>query len=145
MTVTTRTRRRGEHGISRKTIARGMPGLFRCTCGDYARVLLLHCTRGYGCIGHPAFPAPSDLLGGQFLQNLGRSAPRERERAPEIVWLFENRINLVVPDKRAPRARSGTHNHQCSLLAKLGPQRTYQQALVVMGPRSRAQLRTRRG
>jgi len=34
MTVTTRTRRRGEHGISRKTIARGMPGYFRCTCGD---------------------------------------------------------------------------------------------------------------
>jgi hypothetical protein len=27
MTVTRRIRRRGEHGISRKTIARGMPGL----------------------------------------------------------------------------------------------------------------------
>ena len=24
-----------------KTIARGMPGLLRCTCGDYARVLHL--------------------------------------------------------------------------------------------------------
>jgi hypothetical protein len=30
---------RGEHEVSRKTIARGMPGLLRCTCGDYARVL----------------------------------------------------------------------------------------------------------
>ena len=30
---------RGEHEGSRKTIARGMPGLLRCTCGDYARVL----------------------------------------------------------------------------------------------------------
>ena len=38
-TVTRRIRRRGEHGISRKTIARGMPGDFRCTCGDYTRVL----------------------------------------------------------------------------------------------------------
>ena len=38
-TVTRRIRRRGEHEISRKTIARGMPGLLRCTCGDYTRVL----------------------------------------------------------------------------------------------------------
>src|SRR5258706_4890204 len=73
VTVTTRTRRRGERGISRKTIARGMPGLLRCTCGDYARVLLSHCTRGYGCIGHPAFPAPSDFLGERFLQSSGAS------------------------------------------------------------------------
>jgi hypothetical protein len=41
MTVTRRIRRRGEHGISRKTIARGMPGDFRCDRGDYARVLHL--------------------------------------------------------------------------------------------------------
>jgi hypothetical protein len=39
MTVTRRIRRRGEHEISRKTIARGMPGDFRCDRGDYARVL----------------------------------------------------------------------------------------------------------
>src|SRR6476659_1650532 len=38
MTVTTRIRRRGEHDISRKTIARGMPGDFRCDRGDYTRV-----------------------------------------------------------------------------------------------------------
>ena len=41
MTVTRRIRRRGEHEISRKTIARGMPGDFRCDRGDYARVLYL--------------------------------------------------------------------------------------------------------
>jgi hypothetical protein len=40
MTVTTRIRRRGEHGISRKTIARGMSGDFRCDRGDYARVFV---------------------------------------------------------------------------------------------------------
>jgi len=39
MTVTRRIRRRGEHEGNRKTIARGMPGDFRCDRGDYARVL----------------------------------------------------------------------------------------------------------
>src|SRR6476646_4615278 len=38
-TVSNKPGHRGEHEISRKTIARGMPGLLRCTCGDYARVL----------------------------------------------------------------------------------------------------------
>jgi hypothetical protein len=32
MTVTRRIRRRGEHGISRKTIVQGMPGCSDCTC-----------------------------------------------------------------------------------------------------------------
>src|SRR6266403_6307885 len=62
-TVTTKPGHRGEHEVSRKTIAQGRPGLFRCTCGDYARVLYLFRTRGCGCIGHPAFPAPSVLRG----------------------------------------------------------------------------------
>src|SRR6266704_7085632 len=34
-------------------------------------------TRDCGCSEHPAFPAPSDSLGEPFLQNLGRTAPRE--------------------------------------------------------------------
>jgi hypothetical protein len=38
-------------------------------------------TPGCGCIGHPAFPAPSVRSKGRdFPENLGRSAPRERER-----------------------------------------------------------------
>src|SRR6266853_87994 len=40
-TVSNKPGHRGEREVSRKTIARGMPGLFRCTCGDYARVLCL--------------------------------------------------------------------------------------------------------
>jgi hypothetical protein len=32
---------------------------FPGTCGDYARVFPNHRTRGCGCIGHPAFSAPS--------------------------------------------------------------------------------------
>jgi hypothetical protein len=50
---------RGEHEISRKPLRAGMPGDFRWTCGDYARVLFTFCTRGCGCIGRPAFPTPS--------------------------------------------------------------------------------------
>jgi hypothetical protein len=61
MTVTRRIRRRGEHEISRKTIARGMPGDFRCDRGDYARVLnLLFAREAAGALGtrhslHPLF------------------------------------------------------------------------------------------
>jgi len=86
MTVARRIRRRGERGISRKTIARGMPGLLRCTCGDYARVLCLIRTRGCGCSWHPAFPAPSVYLGEWFLQKLGRIAPRERGHIPSRLF-----------------------------------------------------------
>jgi hypothetical protein len=38
-TVSNKPGHRGDHEVSRKTIARGMPGLFRCDRGDYARVL----------------------------------------------------------------------------------------------------------
>ena len=47
-------------------------------------VCLFHfCTRGCGCIGHPAFPTPS--VGRKIHANLGRIAPRECERVFEIV------------------------------------------------------------
>src|SRR5258705_10155233 len=73
MTVSNKPGHRGEREVSRKTIARGMPGLLRCTCGDYTRVLTTHCTRGCGCIGHPAFPAPSEFSEGRTSrQNLVR-------------------------------------------------------------------------
>jgi hypothetical protein len=53
---------RGEHEGNRKTIAQGMPVDF----GEpvvTTLVCFFTCTRGYGCVVHPAFPAPS-LLGG---------------------------------------------------------------------------------
>src|SRR6476619_4197978 len=40
-TVSNKPGHRGEHEVSRKTIARGMPGDFRCDRGDYARVLFI--------------------------------------------------------------------------------------------------------
>src|SRR6266481_5791446 len=40
-TVSNKPGHRGEHEVSRKTIARGMPGDFRCDRGDYARALFI--------------------------------------------------------------------------------------------------------
>src|SRR5258706_15446980 len=40
-TVSNKPGHRGEREVSRKTIARGMPGDFRCDRGDYARALFL--------------------------------------------------------------------------------------------------------
>src|SRR5258705_6120466 len=58
-----------------------MPGDFRCDRGDYARMLILFCMRGCGCIGHPAFPAPSEF------QKAGRSWQTSRETCGEIAKL----------------------------------------------------------
>jgi hypothetical protein len=49
--------------------------VFRWTCGDALACLLFY-TRGCGCSGHPAFPAPSDF-GRMVLTQLGRITPRE--------------------------------------------------------------------
>src|SRR5258705_7425823 len=81
-TVTTKPGHRGEREVSRKAIARGMRGDFRCDRGDYARVLCLFCTRGCGRIERPAFPAPS--IGRKLHAPLGRIAPRDRGRASSI-------------------------------------------------------------
>ena len=59
VTVTRRIRRRGEHGISRKAIAQGMPECSGCTCMLVCALPCAHCTRDRGCSKHPAFPAPS--------------------------------------------------------------------------------------
>jgi hypothetical protein len=50
---------RGEREISRKTIACGNAGRFRCTRCYSCAFYHYKCTRGRGCIGHPAFPTPS--------------------------------------------------------------------------------------
>src|SRR6266568_4574039 len=52
---------RGEREVSRKTIARGMPGRSGVTVVTTLVCFVLFRTRGCGRIGRPAFPAPSDL------------------------------------------------------------------------------------
>ena len=49
---------RGEREVSRKTIARGMPGRSGVTVVT-TLVRFLFCVRGCGRIERPAFPAPS--------------------------------------------------------------------------------------
>src|SRR5258708_6228145 len=88
-TVSNKPGHRGEREVSRKTIARGMPGYFRCTCGDYARVLYLFRTRGRGCIGHPAFPAPSVLRGANGSCKTSGASRRENAEAHLNCRLFQ--------------------------------------------------------
>jgi hypothetical protein len=50
---------RGEHEVSRKAIAQGMPECLRFTCMLVCVFVCARCTRDRGCSAHPAFPAPS--------------------------------------------------------------------------------------
>src|ERR1700676_5549315 len=79
MTVARRPGRRGEHEISRKTIARGMPGVSGVTVVVTNARVYYHTTRGCGRIGRPAFPAPSVSRGRDSKAKLARNTRRERE------------------------------------------------------------------
>jgi hypothetical protein len=93
-TVSNKPGHRGEREVSRKTIAQGRPGLLRCTCGDYARVLYLFRTRGRGCIGHPAFPAPSVLRGANgFCKTSGASRRGNAEAHLELAVRIKRRAS----------------------------------------------------
>jgi hypothetical protein len=75
-TVTTKPDHRGERGISRKTIARGMPDCFGepVVTNSYA---FLFCMRGCGRIERPAFPAPSEFRMALHNAKLARNARRD--------------------------------------------------------------------
>src|SRR6267154_6119265 len=68
---------RGEREVSRKTIARGMPGRSGVTVVT-TLVCLFFYTRGCGRIERPAFPAPSEF------QKAGSSWQTSREACGEI-------------------------------------------------------------
>jgi hypothetical protein len=70
--VTRRIRRRGEHEISRKTIACGNAGLLRWTCGDYARVFVFITHEAAGA-STPGIPHALIFLGGRFMHHSGAS------------------------------------------------------------------------
>jgi hypothetical protein len=76
-TVATKPGRRGEHEISRKTIARGMPDVSGVTVVTNA-CAFYHCTRGCGRAERPAFPAPS-FPGRTNDASLGRCPRRENK------------------------------------------------------------------
>src|SRR6266403_5447645 len=79
-TVSNKPGHRGEREVSRKTIAREMPGRSGVTVVT-TLVCLSHYTRGCGCIERPAFPAPSDFRGREIQVDLARKpAARSRGR-----------------------------------------------------------------
>jgi hypothetical protein len=70
---------RGEHEISRKTIAQGRPD--DCGVPVVANACAFFCTRGRGCNARPVFPAPSDFLMAQsFHKTRTLRAARTRSR-----------------------------------------------------------------
>jgi hypothetical protein len=83
-TVARKPGHRGERGISRKTIARGMPGVSGVTVVTTLVCSFYFCMRGCGCIERPAFPAPSDfrerkVRERKVLAKLARVMRRDRE------------------------------------------------------------------
>src|SRR5205814_2709456 len=91
-TVTKNAAHRGEHEVSRKTIARGKPGCLGCTC--LIRVRFFHfCTRCCGRSQRPAFPAPSVRERGDELAKLRRKPRRENESACLSTSLRAKRSN----------------------------------------------------
>src|ERR1700716_2337429 len=78
MTVTNKPDHRGEHGISRKTIARGMPGDPGVTVVTNARAF--YTTRAAaGALGARHSPRPLISESGKFMANLAPNTRRDRE------------------------------------------------------------------
>jgi hypothetical protein len=83
MTVTRRIRSPGRaRNKPLKPLRAGMPGDSGGPVVNMLVCFVLFCTRGYGCIGHPAFPTPSVVLEGRTLRKIRAHAPRDREAVP---------------------------------------------------------------
>src|SRR5881396_4285620 len=81
MTVSNKPGHRGEREVSRKTIARGMPGRSGVTVVTTLVCFVFYRTRGCGRIARPAFPAPSDFQGRMvFAKTRTHRAARTRSR-----------------------------------------------------------------
>src|SRR5205809_4800928 len=84
MTVSNKPGHRGEREVSRKTIARGMPGRSGVTVVTTLVCFVLFRTRDCGRIKRPAFPAPSDLRRRDVRAKLAWTARRDREGATSL-------------------------------------------------------------
>jgi hypothetical protein len=94
-TVSNKRGHRGEREVSRKTIARGMPGETGVTVVTMLVCFVLFRTRGCGRIERPAFPAPSEFRGREIQVKLARNPRRDREAVFVHGGLFENRIRTA--------------------------------------------------
>ena len=88
-TETTKSGLREERGISRPTIAQGVPDRFGEPVVTYS-CATLHRTRGCGCVGHPAFPVPYLLRGTSFLHHSGAIRCGNAEAYPPGCLKFES-------------------------------------------------------
>ena len=79
-----RTRLRGDHGISRKAIAQGRPGVLRCPVCSCAAFLVLTAHGTAGAARTRSSLRPLIGEGGKFPANLGCCAPRECESVSTI-------------------------------------------------------------
>jgi hypothetical protein len=66
-----------------------LSGDFRRDRGDYARVLILFCTRGFG---RPAFPAPLIFRRQEVQAKLARTGGEIAKSYLQTNWLFEIQI-----------------------------------------------------
>jgi hypothetical protein len=115
----------------------GMPGDPGATVVTNA-CAFYHCARGYGCNGHPAFPAPPlgwrhALIGAEgFMHQLGRIARRERKYAPEIEApsLRANGSRECAPDDRLRKGnQSGRKARMDCFVASLLAMTIYKQTV----------------
>jgi len=82
-----------------KPFAQGMPGDSGVTVvtNSYA---ILFCMRGCGCFGRPAFPAPSDFLGGMLCTTRAHSRREIANVHPDVI------ARSVSDDPRSARCAS---------------------------------------
>jgi hypothetical protein len=87
-TVARRIRRRGEYAIRRKTIAWGMPDVSGASAvNTRAHTYYPQRARGCGCIGNPAFPAPSIFRRAKVSGKISGATRRDDEKAClEMRW-----------------------------------------------------------
>src|SRR5258705_13694213 len=110
-TVTTKPGHRGEREVSRKTIACGNAGCFRCDRGDYARVLFYFGREAAGALSarHSLRPLNfrrPDVLGKPRAHRAARSRSRIRsyrhceERSDEAIHSFLARRDGLLRSAR---------------------------------------------
>jgi hypothetical protein len=167
MTVARKPGHRGERAISRKTIARGMPGVSGVTVVTNARVYY-HTTRGCGRIGRPAFPAPSDPRAAIYRKNSRetggeiadvcldvmacdkREAFAQGSESDEAIhscflvalWIASLTFAMTIwlfenRISRVVPAKAGTHSHRCLLSRSRRPSCRNARPLTTLKPRSR--------
>ena len=99
-TVAIKPGHRGERVISRRAIAQGMP--WCCGVPVVSTLVCFAYTRGCGCFGHPAFPAPSFSRGTPMTQSSGISCRENADARCNDGCLNSNRNRRVGKAQACP-------------------------------------------